>query len=117
MSRIGNRYIKTTILITYVIMAADVPSWTFLSNHAHVLILLAQDGDLRMRDVADQVGITERAVQRIVAELEQAGYLEITKDGRCNTYHVLRDRPLRHPVEAHRQVGDLLKMVGRRQSQ
>ena len=95
-------------------MDPDVPSWTFLSNHAHVLILLAQDDDLRMRDVADRVGITERAVQRIVAELVDSGYLEITKEGRCNTYRVLRDRPLRHPVESHRQVGDLLKMVGRR---
>ena len=87
--------------------------WTFLSNHAHVLILLARDGDLRMRDVAAQVGITERAVQRIVADLEAAECLEIEKDGRCNRYRVHRAAPLRHPVEAHRCVGDLLKLVGR----
>lgn len=88
--------------------------WTFLSNHAHVLILLARDGDIRMREVAERVGITERAVQRIVGELVAAGYVEVRKDGRRNAYRVRRDLPLRHPVEAHRKVGDLLRLVGRK---
>ena len=94
-------------------MSGDRAPWTFLTNHAHVLILLARDGEIRMRDVAERVGITERAVQLIVAELVAADYVEIQKDGRRNSYRVRRDRPLRHPVEAHRQVGHLLKLVGR----
>ncbi len=87
------------------------PGWTFLSNHAHVLILLAREGDLRMRDLAAQVGITERAVQRIVAELVEGGFLVVAKDGRRNTYTVQGDKPLRHPVESHRAVRDLLRLV------
>jgi DNA-binding Lrp family transcriptional regulator len=64
-----------------------------------------------MRDVAVRVGITERAVQRIVAELEQGGYLTITREGRRNRYEVNPDLPLRHPVEAHRTVGQLIDLV------
>ncbi len=85
--------------------------WTFLSNHGHVLLLLAREPDLRLRDVAVRVGITERAVQKIVAELESAGVLTRHRDGRRNHYEVHPDRPLRHPVEAHRTVGDLIAMV------
>lgn len=88
------------------------PSWTFLTNHAHVLILLADDPEVRLRDVAERVGITERAVQRIVAELEAGGYVEITRAGRRNRYRVISDRPLRHPIEAHRSIADLL-VLGR----
>jgi hypothetical protein len=84
--------------------------WTFLSNHAHVLICVAADPDARMRDVAIRVGITERAVQRIVAELEAGGYLVVTRVGRRNTYEVNADRPLRHPVEGHRTVGHLVEL-------
>ena len=89
-------------------------SWTFLSNHAHVLICLARDSDMRLRDVAAEVGITERAVQRIVAELEEAGVLSHSKIGRRNSYSVRKDIPLRHPVECHATVGELLaSMVAR----
>lgn len=92
---------------------ADAPhSWTFLSNHAHVLIALSLDSDLRMRDIADQVHITERAVQRIVRELVQEGFLEVTKEGRRNRYRIRRDRQLRHPLEAEVPVDALLKLVG-----
>jgi DNA-binding transcriptional ArsR family regulator len=84
------------------------PSWTFLSNHAYVLISIAAEPEIRMRDVATRVGITERAVQRIVAELEAGGYLKITREGRRNRYEVKDDLPLRHPVESHRTVGDLV---------
>ncbi len=93
--------------------AADPPGggWTFLSNHAHVLLLLAGDPDLRLRTVAERVGITERAVQKIVAELEAGGVLTRHREGRRNRYEVHHDRPLRHPVEAHRTVDDLIRMV------
>ncbi len=86
-------------------------TWTFLSNHSHVLICLNRDPGLRMREVADEVGITERAVQRIVHELIEAGVLEVEKDGRRNRYHIVRDIPLRHPLESHRNVGNLLDVV------
>ena len=85
--------------------------WTFLSNHAHVLLCIAQDPEARMRDVADLVGVTERAVQRIVAELEEAGYLRRERDGRRNRYEVLGHLPLRHPIERHRAVSALLELV------
>lgn len=84
------------------------PGWTFLSNHTHVLVCLAENPSCRLRDVAYRVGITERAVQRIVAELVEGGYLTRTRQGRGNRYRIHRNQPLRHPVEMHRSVGDLL---------
>ena len=92
------------------------PDWTFLTNHAHVLIYLARTPDARLRDVADLVGITERAVQRIVADLEQEGYLVREKLGRRNRYFVNSDRPFRHPIESHRNVSVLLDSVVRTES-
>ncbi len=89
------------------------PPWTFLTNHAHVLLCIAKEPEARMRDVATLVGITERAVQRIVADLEVAGYLERTREGRRNRYRVRADLPLRHPVERHRRVRALLDLVTR----
>lgn len=85
--------------------------WTFLTNHAHVLFCLSRDPELRMREVADAVGVTERAVQRIVAELEEAGYLRREKTGRRNHYELQAERPLRHPIEQHCQVADLLAVL------
>ena len=90
---------------------ASGPDWTFLSNHAHVLICIAQEPEIRLRDVAERVGITERAVQRIVADLEEGGYLSRSREGRRNRYEVHADRPLRHPVEAHREVNGLLDLI------
>jgi DNA-binding MarR family transcriptional regulator len=90
--------------------------WTFLTNHSHVLICLAGQPDLRLRDVAAKVGITERAVQRIVADLEEAGVLTRSREGRRNQYHVTASRPLRHPVEGHCKVSDLLDMVAGQES-
>jgi hypothetical protein len=90
---------------------ANSPEWTFLSNHAHVLLCIAREPEVRLREVAHRVRITERAVQRIVADLEEGGYLSRSRDGRRNRYAVHLDRPLRHPVESHRDVGVLLNVI------
>jgi DNA-binding MarR family transcriptional regulator len=87
---------------------ADAGSWTFLTNHSHVLICLARDPKLRLRDLAEQVGITERAVQGIVRDLEAAGCLTRHREGRRNRYDIVADRPMRHQVERQHLVGDLL---------
>ena len=89
---------------------ASGTDWTFLSNHGHVLLCIAQEPEIRLRDVADRVGITERAVQRIVADLEDAGYLSRAREGRRNHYELHTDRPFRHPVVAHRDVSLLLRL-------
>lgn len=86
-------------------------TWTFLSNHTHVLVCVAADEDLTVRDIAQRVGITERAVLRIVAELEQGGVLERERDGRRNRYRIHPQVPLRHPLEAHCRIGELLALV------
>ncbi len=86
-------------------------SWTFLTNHSHVLLCLHKDGDLVLREVALKVGITERAVQKIVADLTESGVLLREKVGRRNHYRINGKLPLRHPIEAHRQVSDILKLV------
>lgn len=85
-----------------------LPSWTFLTNHAHVLIAISRDGDLRQRDIAHAVGITVGAVQKIISELETGGYLTHERVGRRNRYTVNADLPLRHPLESNHAVGDLL---------
>jgi hypothetical protein len=85
--------------------------WTFLSNHANVLICIAQEPEIRLREVAARVGITERAVQNIVADLEEAGYLSRKRKGRRNHYELHADRPFRHPVSAHRDVSLLLYLI------
>jgi DNA-binding IclR family transcriptional regulator len=85
--------------------------WTFLTNHGHVLLTIAADPGIRARDIALRVGITERAAQRIVAELEAAGYLSRWREGRRNHYEVHRDVQLRHPVEQHHDVGQLLRLL------
>ena len=86
-------------------------SWTFLTNHAHVLLAIAAEPEIRIRDIAAEVGITERAAHRIVADLEDAGYLTVTKVGRRNEYVVKRELPMRHPAERHHRIGELLKVL------
>ncbi|MFC4060334.1 helix-turn-helix transcriptional regulator [Planomonospora corallina] len=86
----------------------DRPAWTFLSNHAHVLVCLDRAPDATMREVAAQVGITLRAVQSIVADLAAEGYLLVERRGRRNHYTLDRTRPLRHPLERHTSTGELL---------
>lgn len=88
--------------------------WTFLSNHSHVIIALAKDPELRIRDLAEQVGITERAVAQVLSDLAAAGVLERRRVGRRNAYSINQDVPLRHPVEAHRTVGDILRLAEKR---
>ena len=84
---------------------------TFFSNHGHVLVCIAGDPDARLRDVADRVGITERAVQAIVNDLVDEGYLTRVRVGRRNRYEVHDDQPLRHPVEQGHRVGDVLRAL------
>lgn len=88
--------------------------WTFFSNHAHVLFCLSADPTMLLKEVAARVGVTERAVLRIVAELEDAGVLQRQREGRRNRYMVIPDAPLRHAVEAHCTVGELLAVINRR---
>lgn len=90
---------------------AEASHWTFLSNHTHVLVCLAADPEQTLRDVASKVGITERAVQRIVSDLEAAGALARERDGRRNRYRLDPKLPLRHPLEQHRTIGDVLALV------
>jgi predicted transcriptional regulator of viral defense system len=85
--------------------------WTFLTNHGHVLLAIAADPTLRLRDIADIVGVTERTAVGIISDLEEAGYIRREKVGRRNHYLLDPSRPLRHPVEAHHQVGDLLDAI------
>lgn len=85
--------------------------WTFLTNHAHVLLCIAEAPEARLRDVAGKVGITERAVQRIVAELDESGYLYKVRDGRRNRYVVRGQMPLRHPIENHCTVSALIEVA------
>ncbi len=85
--------------------------WTFLSNHGYVLACLARDPGVRLRDVALMVGITERAVQKIVADLEAGDILARVREGRRNRYELFRERPLRHSLGSHQTVGALLDLV------
>lgn len=86
-------------------------TWTYLSNHSHVLISLAHRPNARVRDVASQVHITERAVQKILQDLEEAGVLRRYRLGRRNLYRINPHAHLRHPIEAHCTVGELLTFV------
>lgn len=86
-------------------------SWTFLTNHAHVVLTLAANPEMTIRGLALEVGITERAVQSILNDLVDSGYLGRERVGRHNRYQLVLDQPLRHQVEAHRNLGDLVKMV------
>ena len=89
----------------------EKPSWTFFTNHAHVLIVLKMYPDMVLREIAFQVGITERGVQKIIAELEQEGFIKKVRVGRQNNYKLTLNRPLRHPIEKHRSVADVVGMI------
>jgi predicted transcriptional regulator of viral defense system len=94
-------------------MIFGMAQWTFLTNHAHVLMCVSENPNALLRDVANQVGITERAAQRIVSELEEAGYLERAREGRRNSYRLNTAMPLRHPLDTDFRVGELLAMFAR----
>ena len=87
---------------------ATIPTWTFLTHHTHVLMLLSEDRDMRLRDCASRIGITERAVQNIVSDLEQVGAISRVREGRRNHYEIHPHQPLPNPVESKCVVGDLL---------
>ena len=87
--------------------------WTLFSNHGHVLVCLTRDSEVRLRDVASDVGITERAVQKIVHELQQAGFISIRKHGRCNRYEINTRKSMRHELEAQCTVGRLLQLFSK----
>jgi DNA-binding IclR family transcriptional regulator len=91
------------------------PTWSFLTNHARVLACLAAAPAARMRAVAARLGVTERAVQRIIAELAAGGYVTVTKAGRTNRYAVNRRRALRHPMHVHRTAGELIDLAGQKE--
>ena len=86
---------------------ATVPSWTFLTNHAHVLVCVAQNPEVRLAEIARLVGIGERAVHSIVQDLVDAGYVLRARSGRHNVYEVQLERPLRHPLEAGHQIAEV----------
>ena len=85
--------------------------WTFFSNYGHVLVCLARNREVRLRDVALEVGVTERAVQKIVRDLQDAGFVTVSKQGRCNRYRINKRKTLRHSLESHCTVGKLLALV------
>ncbi|PSR30724.1 MAG: transcriptional regulator [Sulfobacillus benefaciens] len=91
--------------------------WTFLTNHAQVLLCVARNGNghLTAREIADIVGITERAVQRILDDLESAGYISRFRDGRTNRYEIHSDLPMRHPAQRGRAIKDLLDLLALRE--
>jgi len=91
----------------------DAATWTFLTNHAHVLVCLARDPDLRQRDLSALVGITERATQVILDDLEASGYLTRERVGRRNRYQLVLDRPLRHPLESMHSASELIGLLQR----
>ena len=84
--------------------------WTFLSNHGHVLVALSRDPKMRIRDLAGEIGITERSVRSILVDLEEAGYVVISKVGRQNVYKIVADKSFRHPAESKHQVRQLLNI-------
>lgn len=96
---------------TSVELAPESHAWTFLTNHMHVLVVLSRDPELRIRDMAEQIGITQRAVQRILAELIDEGVLKVTKTGRRNRYTIQRRTRLRHPLESRHTVGEMIDLL------
>jgi DNA-binding IclR family transcriptional regulator len=92
-------------------MSSEIPrTWTFLTNHSQVLLCVAQNPDIRLREVAETVGVTERAAQRLLADLIESGYVERTRIGRRNRYTINRDRTMRHAAQFGQEVGRLLDL-------
>jgi len=89
-------------------------SWTFITNHAQVLLAVAQNPDLRVREIAEDVGITERYAYRLLRDLQDAGYVDRVRHGRCNVYRVNSDLPLGDPVVEPQSVSEMLRLIGHR---
>ena len=89
----------------------DRPGWRFLTNHMQVLLCIARDPDVRTRDIAAMVGITERATQRIVGDLAEAGFITIERVGRRNRYVIDREVTMRHRAQAGHEIGELLDLL------
>ena len=92
------------------LLGVATKSWTFLSNHGHVMLFLAKNPDATIRNMADEIGITERAILGIIGDLADAGYLKIEKVGRRNFYKVNRQLKFRHQLESHKSIGNLIKV-------
>ncbi len=87
-----------------------MPEWNFLTNHARALLFIAHDPDARLRDIADALGVTERTVHGLVADLTSAGYVIKRKEGRRNRYHLQEDLPLRNSIGRERTIGEMLAL-------
>ncbi|MGZ4173236.1 MAG: helix-turn-helix transcriptional regulator [Solirubrobacteraceae bacterium] len=99
-------------------MAANPPrTWSFLTNHAQVLLCIAHNPAIRLREIGDAVGITERAAHRIVTNLAQAGYISRQRVGRRNRYTIEPDLPLPEPLARERRIGDLLALLEQRREE
>lgn len=96
--------------------SSESSTWTFLTNHAHVLLAIDAEPDIRIRELAARVGITERAAHKIVADLVEADYLEVKRVGRRNSYRIRRSKPLRHPAERHHKIGELIEVLAHHSS-
>jgi len=91
--------------------SSDSPKWTFLTNHFHIIVSLSREPYSRIRDLSDEVGITQRAVQRILAELVADKVLKIRKEGRRNFYTINRKKRLKHALESKHNIGELLDIL------
>ncbi|MEM8531672.1 MAG: winged helix-turn-helix domain-containing protein [Chloroflexota bacterium] len=87
-------------------------NWTFLTNHSQVLLCIAQNPRLTAKEIATTVGITERAVQRLLDDLDEGGYITRSREGRKNVYEIHPERPMRHPAQQGRAIRDLLDLLG-----
>jgi DNA-binding MarR family transcriptional regulator len=105
--------LKDRIIRSSMSSSPSEKSWTFVTNHTQVLLAIFRDGDLRLRDIADTVGITERAAQRIVGDLIEGGYITRERVGRRNHYVVNPEIKMRHPAQRDQDVGTLLKLLER----
>ena len=92
-------------------MPKNKSTWTFLTNHSHVLLCLVESPSIKMREIAEKVGITERAVQNIISDLRKEGYIDREKKGRRNTYQINTEMHLKHPIEEHRTLTDLIQLI------
>ncbi|HMA62057.1 MAG TPA: winged helix-turn-helix transcriptional regulator [bacterium] len=92
-------------------MSNKISTWTFLTNHSHVLLCLVESPSIKMREIAEKVGITERAVQNIIADLRKEGYIDREKKGRRNKYKINTEMHLKHPLEEHKTMADLIRLI------